>query len=126
MTYHYLRQGGYAIVVVSLLATLRKKFRTVLHEIFGEGWQRMIKFWWRCVSRIRIRIRIATLVRYEYLRCPCASTVVVTVVLEMLLFKLLIHVQSWQGRNVVTTNPRQVSTIFQTDYIVGTGTFVMF
>jgi len=38
----YIRQGGYEIVVVclsvSLLATLRKIFRTVLHEIFREGW----------------------------------------------------------------------------------------
>ena len=78
---YYLRQGGCVFVVVCLfacllatsclLATLRKTFRTDLHEIFWVGWQwaseQMIKFWWRCGSRIRIwiriRIRIATLVR---------------------------------------------------------------
>jgi len=60
---------------VCLLATLRKNFRTDLHEIFRVGWQlaneQMIKFWWRSGSgiririwiRIRIRIRVATLVR---------------------------------------------------------------
>ena len=36
---------------VCLLATLRKNFRTDLHEIFREGWQwaveQTIKFWWR-------------------------------------------------------------------------------
>jgi len=36
---------------VCLLATLRKNFRTDLHEIFREGWQwaneQVIKFWWR-------------------------------------------------------------------------------
>jgi len=42
---------------VCLLATLRKNFRTDLHEIFRElGWQwaneQMIKFWWRSASRI--------------------------------------------------------------------------
>jgi len=39
---NYLRQGGYVFVViclsVGLLATLRKNFRTDLHEIFREGW----------------------------------------------------------------------------------------
>ena len=74
---YYLRQEAYVIVVVCLsvclsvclLATLRKNFRTDLHEIFREGWQwaseQMNKFWWRPGSRIRIRfrIRIATLVR---------------------------------------------------------------
>jgi len=44
---HYLRQGGYVIVIVvvclfvcsfvCLLATLRKNFRTDLHEIFRQG-----------------------------------------------------------------------------------------
>jgi len=57
---------------VFLLATLRKDFRTDLHEIFREGWQwaseQTSKFWWRSVSemvaiRIRIRIHIGTLVR---------------------------------------------------------------
>ena len=54
---------------VCLLATLRKNFRTDLHEIFREGCQwtsdQTIKFWLRSESRIRIRIqiRIATLVR---------------------------------------------------------------
>ena len=67
----YLRQEAYAIVVVCLsvclLATLRKSFRTDLHEIFREGWQwaneQMVKFWWQSASRIwiQIRIRIATL-----------------------------------------------------------------
>ena len=52
---HYLRRGGYVIVVVCLfvclLATLRENFRTDLHEIFREGWQwaneQTVKFWWR-------------------------------------------------------------------------------
>jgi len=39
----YLRQGGYIIIVVCrfvcLSATLRKNFRTDLHEICREGWQ---------------------------------------------------------------------------------------
>jgi len=52
---------------VCLLATLRKNFRTDLHEIFRDGWQwaneQMVKFWWRSGSRIRIQIRIATLAR---------------------------------------------------------------
>ena len=54
---------------VCLLASLRKNFRTDLHEIFREGWQwaseQIVKFWWRSGSPIciRIRIRIATLVR---------------------------------------------------------------
>ena len=52
---------------VCLLATLRKNFPTDLHEIFREGWQwaseQTAKFWWRSGSGIRIRIRIATLVR---------------------------------------------------------------
>jgi len=46
---------------VCLVATLCRNFRTDLHEIFSEGWQRpderTIKFWWRSRSRIRIRIR---------------------------------------------------------------------
>jgi len=36
---------------VCLLATLRKHFRTDLHEICREGWQlaseQIVKFWWR-------------------------------------------------------------------------------
>ena len=52
---------------VCLLVTLRKDFETDLHEIFREGWQgtleQNIKFWWLSGSRIRIRIRIVTLVR---------------------------------------------------------------
>jgi len=69
----YLRQVGHVFVVVCLsvclLATLRKNFRTDLHEISKEGWQlavkQTVKFWRRCESRIRIWIwvRIATLVR---------------------------------------------------------------
>jgi len=35
----YLRQGGYVIVVVCLLATLCKNFQMDLHDIFREGWQ---------------------------------------------------------------------------------------
>jgi len=51
-----------------LLATLRKNFQTDLHEIYREGWQwaneQKGKFWRRfgSVIRIRIRIRISTLV----------------------------------------------------------------
>jgi len=37
--YYYLRQWGYVFVVVCLLATLRKTFRTDLPEIFREGWR---------------------------------------------------------------------------------------
>jgi len=46
----------FSIVVVCLfvclLATLRKNFRTDLHEIFTEGWadEETIKFWWRSRS----------------------------------------------------------------------------
>jgi len=36
--YYYLRQGGYVFIVVCLLATLRKNFKTDWHEIFREGW----------------------------------------------------------------------------------------
>jgi len=53
---YYLRQGGYVFVVVCLLATLRRNFRTDLHEIFREGWQwaneQMIKFWWQSIELI--------------------------------------------------------------------------
>jgi len=48
--HNYIRQGGYVIVAVSLLATLWKDFQTELHEIFSKGWQwaneQVIKFWW--------------------------------------------------------------------------------
>ena len=51
----------YVCLTVCLLATLRKNFRTDLHEIFLEGWQwaneQTITFWWRSGSRIRVRIR---------------------------------------------------------------------
>jgi len=55
----YIRQGGYAIVVVCLsvclLVTLRKNFPTGLHEIFMIVWQwaakQTITFWWRSGSR---------------------------------------------------------------------------
>jgi len=59
--------GSKKIVVVCLLATLRKNLTTDLHEIFREGWQwiseQTIKFWWQSGSRIAIRTRIAILVR---------------------------------------------------------------
>ena len=59
---------------VCLLATLRKHFRTDLHEIFTKGWQwaieQMITFWWR--SGLRIRIRIACL--GGGMHCASAST----------------------------------------------------
>ena len=52
---------------VCLLTTVRKNFRTDLHEIFREGWQwtneQTIKFWRRSGSGIRIQIPIASLVR---------------------------------------------------------------
>jgi len=55
----HLRQGGYVIIVVCLLATLRKNFHTDLHEIFRQDWQwaneQMIKFWWLSGPRIWIR-----------------------------------------------------------------------
>jgi len=51
LSLYYIRQGGYVIVVVWLLATLRKNFQTDLHEIFREDWQwaseQIIKFWWQ-------------------------------------------------------------------------------
>ena len=44
----------FSSLFVCLLATLRKNFRTDLHEIFREGWQwaneQTIKFWWRSGS----------------------------------------------------------------------------
>jgi len=57
---------------VCRLATLCKNVRTDFRDIFRKCWQwansQTIKFWWRSGSRpdadqIRIRIRIATLVR---------------------------------------------------------------
>jgi len=52
---------------VCLLATLCKNFGIDLHGISREGWQwaseQMVTFWWQSRSRIRIQIRIATLVR---------------------------------------------------------------
>jgi len=72
------------------VSNLRKNFRTDLHEIFMEGWQwaieQMIKFWWRSGSRIwiRIRIRIATLVR-RVLAEVC--TVPVLLVAKCLVFR---------------------------------------
>ena len=57
----------FVCLFVCLLAALCKNFQTDLHEIFRESWQwaneQMIKVWWRSGSRVRIRIRIATLVR---------------------------------------------------------------
>ena len=64
---YYCHHGGCVFVAacLCLLATLRKKVQTDLHEIFREGRQwaneQMIEFWWR--SRSRIRSHIATLVR---------------------------------------------------------------
>jgi len=41
----------FSSLFVCLLATLRKNFRTVLHEIFRDGWQwaseQIVKFRWR-------------------------------------------------------------------------------
>ena len=87
---YYPRQGGYVIVVVCLfvclLATLRKNFRTDLHEIFREGWQwaieQKIKFWWGSWSRIPIRIRIRG-------RRALAETPAVPVLIVIILFWLL-------------------------------------
>ena len=45
---------------VCLLATLHKNFHTDLHEIFKERWQWASE---QMMVAIRIRIRIATLVR---------------------------------------------------------------
>jgi len=49
------------------VSIISQNLRTDLHEIFREGWQwvseQTIKLWWRSGSGIRIRIRIATLVR---------------------------------------------------------------
>jgi len=83
ITCYYRRQRGYVIVVVCLsvclLATLRKSFRTDLHEIFREGWQwankPMIKFWWRSRSRIRIA---------KLLRCALAEVRTVPVLLVII------------------------------------------
>ena len=53
---NYRRQGGYVFVDVcsSVTATLRKRIRTDLHEIFREGWhwdtEQVIKFRWRSRS----------------------------------------------------------------------------
>ena len=44
-TVYYLRQGGYVIVAVCLLATLCKHLQTDLHEIFREGWQSVMNKW---------------------------------------------------------------------------------
>jgi len=61
------RRCLFVCLSVCLLATLRKNFKTDLHEMCREGWQwiskQMIKFWWRSRSGIRIWICIATLVR---------------------------------------------------------------
>jgi len=72
---------------VCLLAALRKKFRMDLHDIFNEGWQwaieQTIKFWWRSGSRIRlrIRIRIATLVRRALAEICTVSVLLVVLIL---------------------------------------------
>jgi len=84
--FHYLCQGGHAIVVVylfvCLLATLHKNIRTDLHELLREGWQwavePMIKFWRQSGSWIQTRICIAILVRHTLaevcIHCPSASS----------------------------------------------------
>jgi len=66
MTYlddvNYIRQEGYAIVVVCLSVSNFVQKLPDLHEIFREGWQlaneQTTKFWWRSRRRIR-RIRRA-------------------------------------------------------------------
>ena len=76
--------SSFVCVSVGLLAALRKSFQTDLHEIFSEGWQwaseQVVKFWWRSGLRIRIRIRIVTLVRRALAE---VGTVAVLVVLEL-------------------------------------------
>ena len=56
-------------------------------EIFREGWQwaneQTVKFWWRSGSRIRIRIRIATLVRRAL---PEVCTVQVPLVIYLFIY----------------------------------------
>jgi len=46
----------FVCLFICLLATLRKNFRTDLHEIFREGWQwaseQMMIFWWRSGYRL--------------------------------------------------------------------------
>jgi len=91
-----LRQRGYVIVVclsvslfVCLLATLRKNFRTDLHEISGERWQetneQMVKFCWRSESQMQSESQIRNLdpdpLRHTSttclgggLHCPSASS----------------------------------------------------
>ena len=91
----YLRQGGYVIVVVCLLATVRKNVWADLHEIFREGWQctneQMIKFWWRSGSRI------VTLVRHALAE---VCTVPVLLVLLMTLSSDMKHLeQLWKDYN---------------------------
>ena len=58
------------LFVCLFVATLRKNFRTDLHEIFTVGWQwaseQVLKFWWRSNLRIRIRIRIRIGIRIYY------------------------------------------------------------
>ena len=45
------KEDMFSSLFVCLSATLRKNFRTNLHEIFREDWQwaseQMVKFWWR-------------------------------------------------------------------------------
>jgi len=58
----YLRHGGYVFAVVCLsvclLATLRKNFRTYLHEIIREGWQLAIEQTIKFLVAIRITVWI--------------------------------------------------------------------
>ena len=62
------QSSSFVCLFVCLLATLHKNVRTYLHEIFSEGWQwaneQMIHFF----VAIRIRIRLAKLVRRPWRR----------------------------------------------------------
>ena len=75
------------------VCNLRKDVPTDLHEIFTDGWQwaneQTIKFWWRSGSRIqiRVRLRIATLVR-RTLAEVCTVLVLLVMAAVSILFAL--------------------------------------
>ena len=84
---------------VRLLATLRKNFRTDLHEIFREGFQwtseQTIKFWWRSGSGIRIRIQIRIRIRIAtQVRCGLAEVYTVPV-LPVIVILLILGIESY-------------------------------